>query len=134
MTAGNMQGGANESCARSRQRAAGALTPIRLGLMSLALISLAVSAATTQVRTYNPISQKFIAGFGDNPWGYTNLICGIRLEADCYGRWEAYVRETTPGAKAICAALMSAQAQQISVKYHLDVTNSGQCEIVRVES
>ena len=107
---------------------------LRFALAALACsIVLTASAANTQLRTFNPQTQKYIAGFGDNPWGHTNLICGVQLDADCYGNWQGYVRETTPGGKAICAALMYAKAQQTSVQFHLDVTSSGQCEIVRVE-
>lgn len=102
------------------------------GLFAMSLVALSASAGV-QVRTYNPVVQKYIAGFGSNPWG-TDLICGVQLDSDCYGHWQAYVRETTPGGKAICASLMAAKAQQQSVTIHVDTTNSGQCEIVRVES
>lgn len=114
------------------RRARKAVTPIRVGLAALSLVALSVSAAS-QVRIFDPLVQKYIAGSGGNPWGYTDIICGIQLEADCYGRWQGYVRESTPGGKAICAALMSAKVLGESVTYHLDVTNPAQCEIVRVE-
>lgn len=103
------------------------------GLFAMSLVTLSASAGV-QVRTYNPVVQKYIAGFGSNPWGYTDLICAVQLDSDCYGHWQAYVRETTPGSKAICASLMAAKVQQQSVTIHVDTTNSGQCEIVRVES
>lgn len=120
---------------RSTGRSTRALiTPIRAGLLALLLVTLSVGAATTQVRTFNPAVQKYFAGFGENAWGYTDLICGIQLEADCYGRWQGYVRESTPSGKAICAALMSAKVLETSVAIHLDITNLAQCEIVRVES
>lgn len=102
--------------------------------LALSLVAVAVSAAT-ETRTYDP-NYKYIAGFVENPLGITDTICGIQLPAyaDCWGRYEAWVRETTPGGKAICAALMSAKVQQISVTYRLDVSQGGKCEIVRVES
>lgn len=109
----------------------------RATLIALPMIALSASAASIQVRTFDPLRHKYIAGFGANSWNFphTDLICGIQLpaDADCWGRFEAYVREATPGGKAICAALMTAKIQQTAVTYHLDVTNSAQCEIVRVE-
>ena len=107
---------------------------VSAGSVLLSLIVMTASA-TTQTRIYSP-NYKYIAGFVENPLGLTDTICGIQLppEADCYGRFEAWVRETTPGGKAICAALMSAKMQQITVTYRADITYPGQCEIVRVET
>jgi hypothetical protein len=104
-----------------------------LGLL-LTLVAMSVSAAT-ETRTFHP-NYKFISGFVENPLGLTNTLCGIQLpvDADCYGRLEAWVRETTPGGTAICAALLTAKLQQTTVMYRLDTTQPGQCEIVRVES
>lgn len=115
---------------RERKR----MTIVIAGSVALSLAAMTVSA-TTQTRIYNP-SYKYIAGFVENPLGLTDTICGVQLppEADCYGRFEAWVRETTPGGKAICAALMSAKIQQITVTYRTDITHPGQCEIIRVES
>jgi hypothetical protein len=107
---------------------------IRLALFAVACsVVMTASAANIQIRPFNPLVQTYIAGFGDNVFGHTDLICGVQLEADCYGRWQGYVRETTPGGKAICAALMYAKAQQTPITIHLNVTNPAQCEIVRVE-
>lgn len=107
---------------------------IRMLALVLTLVAMSVSAAT-QTRTYNP-NYKFISGFVENPLGLTDTICGIELpaDADCWGRFEAWVGDTTPGGKTICAALMTAKLQQTTVTYRLDITQSGQCEIIRVES
>lgn len=103
-------------------------------LFLLCTISTSLLATSIQVRTFDPATHKFYAGLGQNPWGFTDAICGIQLpsNADCWGNFVAYVRETTPGGKMICSSLLAARSLSMSVAYHLDVTNSGQCEIVKV--
>ena len=103
--------------------------------LALILASGTAAAESYQARTFDPTAYKFYGGLNPNTWGFTNAICGIQLpaNADCWGTFVGYVLQTTPGASTICATLLSAKIQGMTVTYQLDITNGGQCEITRVE-
>jgi len=117
---------------QNRSRLIRTRAALPLALMLASGISM---AATYQARTFDPTMYKFYGGLNPNPYGFTNAVCGIQLpsNADCWGNFVGYVLQTTPGASTICATLLSAKALGTTVTYQLDITNGGQCEIVRVD-
>lgn len=105
---------------------------MRYSLLLILFLS-SIASSAEQVRTFDPKTQKLYAGIGSSTWWTDSpALCGVQLDSDCWGKFTAYVKESSDAAEFICSTLLAAKLAKKKVDFVMDVSSNSQCEIVQV--